>query len=518
MKKMLAIAMTVVLTLSLAACGNSSAQPEKSATPSQSEVTTPTEAADGEARGSETSDPAEDPPQAEGKVLIAYFSKTGNTETIANMIARQTGGELFKVETVTPYPEDYNETVDIAREEQDNNARPALSTHVEDMSQYDIIYLGYPNWWGTMPQAMFTFLEEYDFSGKTFVPFCTHGGSALGSSERDLAALVPDATLLPGLAVSGSRVDGAEADVKAWIEGLNLSEQAPAPTPEASSDVLIVYYSYSGVTEGIAQMLQAKTGGDLYEIEVTGPYPDNDQETSDRAAEERVSGNLPALNGELPVLDGYDVVLVGGPVWTSTLATPLMSYLEQIDFGGKTVAPFWTDAGNSGNYAADFSRQVRNGEVTEGLGLSHVSSYEAAQLEQVLDEWLSGIGLAQSADPAASEIRIAVGDTTISAELNDSDAAREFAAALPLTVSMTRMGEHEYYGSLEKPLTHTEDLQIGYTVGDLAFWTPGDLFAVYFDEPEEAPEGLMILGQITSDLAVFNGMEDSVEMRIEIAE
>lgn len=294
--------------------------------------------------------------------------------------------------------------------------------------------------------------------------------------------------------------------------------QEPVHTPETSSNVLIVYYSYSGVTEGIAQTLQEKTGGNLYEIEVVEPYPDNNQETSDRAAEERESGNLPALQGGLPVLDGYDVILVGGPVWTSTLATPVMSYLEQTDFSGKTVAPFWTDAGNPGNYAADFSTQAQNGEIMEGLGLSHVSSYEAAELEQELDNWLSGIGLVEGAESAASEISITVGDTVISAELNDSEAAREFAAALPMTVSMTRMGEHEYYGSLDTPLTHTEDLQTGYTVGDLAFWTPGNLFAVYFDEPDEAPEGLMILGRITSNMDVFDDMASSVEMQIELRE
>lgn len=87
-----------------------------------------------------------------------------------------------------------------------------------------------------------------------------------------------------------------------------------------------------------------------------------------------------------------------------------------------------------------------------------------------------------------------------------------------MTVSMTRMGKHEYYGPLDTPLTHTEDLQTGYTVGDLAFWTPGDLFAVYFDEPDEAPEGLMILGRITSNMEVFDDMAGSVEMHIEVAE
>lgn len=155
---------------------------------------------------------------ANGKILIAYFSKTGNTETIARIIQEQTGGDLFQIETVTPYPKNYDETVDLARGEQDRDARPALATHVEDMDRYEVIYLGYPNWWGTMPQAMFTFLEEYDFSDKTIVPFCTHGGSALGSSESDIARLVPDARLLKGLAVRGTEVDNAQSAVVDWIQ------------------------------------------------------------------------------------------------------------------------------------------------------------------------------------------------------------------------------------------------------------------------------------------------------------
>ena len=221
MKRILSAVLMLALAFSLAACSNNT-QPEETPNSTQSEENTSPSSES--TSGSETVEPdsTDDPASSEGNVLIAYFSKTGNTETIANMIAGQTGGELFKVETVTPYPEDYDETVDIAREEQDNNARPELSTHVEDMSQYDVIYLGYPNWWGTMPQAMFTFLEEYDFSGKTIVPFCTHGGSALGRSEGDIATLVPGATLLEGLAVSGSRVDDAQADVEEWLNSLEL--------------------------------------------------------------------------------------------------------------------------------------------------------------------------------------------------------------------------------------------------------------------------------------------------------
>lgn len=226
-KGIVALAITLLAGLGIAACTTTSAE----TTPVTQAVSTETASAEESAAetdaGTAAAGASEEVPEEAGEdtgdnIMVAYFSKTGNTETVANMIAEQTGADLFKVETVDAYPDDYNETVDIARTEQDNNARPALSTHVENMDQYDVIFVGYPNWWGTMPMAMFTFLEEYDLSGKTIIPFCTHGGSALGSSESDIAALSPNSERLDGLAVSGSRAESAEEDVAAWIEELGI--------------------------------------------------------------------------------------------------------------------------------------------------------------------------------------------------------------------------------------------------------------------------------------------------------
>lgn len=144
MKKIVSVILTLILAFTLAACDSGNTQPEGTANPPQSEGNTSIDNEAEDDSGTAEPESTADAASAGGKVLIAYFSKTGNTETIANMIAGQNGGELFKVETVTPYPEDYDETVDIDREEQDNDARPELSTHVEDMNQYDVIYLGYP--------------------------------------------------------------------------------------------------------------------------------------------------------------------------------------------------------------------------------------------------------------------------------------------------------------------------------------------------------------------------------------
>ena len=165
------------------------------------------------------------------KFLIAYYSRkgqnyagssivnlpVGNTEVAAKMAQEITGGDVFEIQTVKPYPVDYTETTEVAMAEKRANARPELSTHVHDMDQYDTIILGYPNWWGTFPMAVFTFLEEYDFTGKTILPFCTHEGSGLGGSERDIRKLCPGATILPGLAIRGGSVKGAADTIKAWL-------------------------------------------------------------------------------------------------------------------------------------------------------------------------------------------------------------------------------------------------------------------------------------------------------------
>lgn len=188
--------------------------------------------------------------QTEGSsILIAYFSRvgnmdfdagvdavtsasvnmegddvSGNAQLLAQMAQEVTGGDLFFIETVEKYPAAYRGTTDQAKEEQDNDVRPELAYHVEDMDSYDTVILIYPNWWGTLPQPVFTFLEEYDFSGKTIWPLCTHEGSRLGSSESDIARLAPDAELSEGLAIRGSSASGAQAEVEEWLGDLKISE------------------------------------------------------------------------------------------------------------------------------------------------------------------------------------------------------------------------------------------------------------------------------------------------------
>ncbi len=154
--------------------------------------------------------------------LIVIFSKTGNTMALAEMIQAQVGGDMFQVRTAKPYPDEYSPTTEIARAELDNNARPELAEYLDSLDGYDTIFLGHPIWWGTMPMAMFTFLERYDFSGKTIVPFTTHGGGGASRSDADLRRTVPNATILPQLVVSGSSARNAGDQVTEWLRQNNL--------------------------------------------------------------------------------------------------------------------------------------------------------------------------------------------------------------------------------------------------------------------------------------------------------
>lgn len=154
----------------------------------------------------------------DGKVLIAFFSWGGNTKGIAEEIQTQTGADLFEIELVNPYSDDYNMVLDEAQRDQNEQARPELSNHVENMDEYDTILIGYPNWWASIPMPIASFLEEYDFSGKTIIPFCSHGGGRFGQSLTAITKLVPDATMGEALSVHYSGGSNLPDDISEWLK------------------------------------------------------------------------------------------------------------------------------------------------------------------------------------------------------------------------------------------------------------------------------------------------------------
>lgn len=243
-KKLLIAVLTTMLLLSLNACGSSSTENETDVSNLTLEYVDPAEKTDVSDSDSQTdgNGKVEDEEVGNENILIAYFTAAENSgvdaiasasysmidgqavgriRAVADMIQDKVGGELFSIQTSVVYPADGAELIDYAAEEQANNARPELTTHIENLDQYDTIFIGYPNWWGDMPQILYSFFDEYDFSGKTIIPFNVHNGSRFSRTIQTIEELEPGATVIEdGFTVSEQTVADAASDVAAWLEEL----------------------------------------------------------------------------------------------------------------------------------------------------------------------------------------------------------------------------------------------------------------------------------------------------------
>lgn len=227
MKKIFSLITVFAFLLCLAACGSNapangspssagglpaSADDSSSARPDAPQNPPPSPEA--------SSVPADAPAEAGGKALVVYFSHSGNTESVAREIQRQTGADIFEIVPAAPYTTDYNTLLDVAQNEKRDNARPAISGAVENPDDYDIIYLGYPNWWADMPMVLYTFLDTYDLSGKTIAPFVTSGGSGFSNTIATIESLEPDAAVTDGLAIRDSAAGDPADAVSEWLASL----------------------------------------------------------------------------------------------------------------------------------------------------------------------------------------------------------------------------------------------------------------------------------------------------------
>lgn len=225
MKKLLSLVLTLTLAFSLAACTNSgtteSSTPASSSAPESSAVSEESTPAPESAQPEEASQPET---EASSASLVVYFSWSGNTESVANEIQVQTGADIFEIVPVEPYTDDYNALLDIAQEEQANGARPAIAETVENFEQYDTVYFGFPNWWGDMPMILYTFLDAYDFSGKTIAPFVTSGGSGFSGSIGTIESMEPEAAVTEGLSLGSSQAAEPAAAVTEWLAAIGLDQ------------------------------------------------------------------------------------------------------------------------------------------------------------------------------------------------------------------------------------------------------------------------------------------------------
>ena len=244
MKKVITVLLSLLMILSLAACGNSASQTGQPSTeekpvagtvndeePAENRTDAEnTDTSEGQTdelenpKNTDISENADIPEDTGTRVLVAYFSATNTTEGVAEHIANGLNADIYEIVPEEPYSDaDLNYNDNNSRttiEMNDPDARPAISGSVEDMEQYDIVFIGYPIWWGEAPRIVSTFVESYDFSGKTIVPFCTSGGSGVGSSATNLEQLTAGAEWLEGKRLNGS---DSQDTVMEWVNGLGLN-------------------------------------------------------------------------------------------------------------------------------------------------------------------------------------------------------------------------------------------------------------------------------------------------------
>lgn len=239
MKQILSVCLALFLLLSLSACGTENSEADSSLPSSTNLSQSPSEDYQSQPADENTStDESSTTGETGGKTLIAYFSladivpegadasahatpSIGNTESAAMEIQRQVGGDLFAIKTVKTYPVSHRECSAIAEDEMRSDARPELSTHVENMDDYDTVYIGYPIWWYIEPMAIRSFLEEYDFSRKTVIPFCTTLGAGIGESEDNVKAHANGAEVLKGVALRTGRQNMSE-DISKWLSDIGM--------------------------------------------------------------------------------------------------------------------------------------------------------------------------------------------------------------------------------------------------------------------------------------------------------
>lgn len=262
MKRIIAVLLLTAMVLTFSACAGtkneSSSQPEEESS-AVNETSSPessaSETESTESVAAEESSSAEDESDEGGSnVLVSCFSRAGenygvgvieegNTRIIADMIAEETGADIFEIARVTPYPEAYDATTEEAQAEKNAGARPELTGTVENFADYDVIFIGYPNWWGDMPMPVYTFLESYDFSGKTVIPFCTHAGSGLSGTVGTIRDKLSGATVLDGLAIPGTTAqndrDTARNEVDSWLEGMDITSTMNTSTATETNTITL---------------------------------------------------------------------------------------------------------------------------------------------------------------------------------------------------------------------------------------------------------------------------------------
>ena len=332
-------------------------------------------------------------PETSGVDAVAQASRVvengevvGNVEFIARTIQEETGADLFAIETVQAYPGTHAELLDFAAAEMEVNARPELATQLDNLDQYDVIFLGYPIWNADLPMPVYSFLDNYNLAGKTVIPFSAHGGSGFAGTISTIASEEPRANVeRNGFTVSRNSVSEAKNDIIDWLRELGYTQAqqlttTPAPS-SANNDILIAYFSHTGTTKEVAEHIQQQIGGDLFRIEPAEPY-ENGYASADRAQQEVENDARPMLANQVETMEQYDTIFIGYPIWYHNAPMVIATFLESYDLSGKTVIPFCTSSSSDIAESMDLIYRLCN-DATVLDGLTANGSHES------IDRWLS---------------------------------------------------------------------------------------------------------------------------------
>ncbi|MDE6627150.1 MAG: Ig-like domain-containing protein [Lachnospiraceae bacterium] len=356
-----------------------------------------------------TEQPETPNPVVEKKSIVVYFSCTDNTKTVAEYIKDSTASDIYRIEPSVPYTSadlNYgNADSRTSKEQNDATARPQIAGNLPNLSGYEVVYLGYPIWWGEAPKIMYTFVESYDLSGKIIIPFCTSGSSGIGKSATNLQTVTKgNATWIAGQRFAGS---SSKSEIQQWVQGLDLSKttsatgtlvtpddstqtpdiseppsvtEDPVQTPEptetpdvpAGKKSIVVYFSCTDNTKTIAEYVAESTDADIYRIEPSVPYTSADlnygNADSRTSKEQNDATARPDIAGSLPSLTDYEIVYLGYPIWWGQAPKILYTFVENCNLSGKIVIPFCTSA-------------------SSGIGTS-ATNLQAADTSQAM--WLTG--------------------------------------------------------------------------------------------------------------------------------
>ena len=356
------------------------------------------------------------------KVLVAYFSATGSTEAVANTIANTLNADTFEITPANPYSSadlDWTDSSSRVNAEHDDVSKRNIALvedTVDNWADYDVVFIGYPIWWGIAAWPVDTFVKANDFAGKTVIPFCTSSSSGLGQSGRLLEEMARGGDWQEGQRFSSGASAGT---VAAWVNGLNLPA-APAVTETARPSqqegrTLVAYFSQPettnpnnmtteeanstvvingevlGNTQYMAQVIQETANADIFRIEPAVPYPTDHTTLVAQAREEQDRDFRPALAKNIDSLSSYDTIYIGYPNWWGDMPMVMYTFFETHDFAGKTIVPFNTHGGSgfSGTISAIRSLEPQ-AEVLDGLSISRDRIQDARQ--QIVD-WVNELDL-----------------------------------------------------------------------------------------------------------------------------